>query len=124
MNGRFTQKAQNALNFSLKSARELGHTYIGSEHLLLGIINENESVAAKVLLLKNFSFQKAKDAVISISGKGSESTANTSDMTPCLKKIIEESANLAKKYNHDEIDFTSTALSKAVEKSLDKIIKL
>ena len=49
MTNRFTVKAQNVLNNSLRLARELGHTYIGSEHLLLSLSAEKESVAAKLL---------------------------------------------------------------------------
>ena len=49
MTNRFTVKAQNVLNNSLRLAREMGHTYIGSEHLLLALCAEKESVAAKLL---------------------------------------------------------------------------
>ena len=49
MANRFTKGAQNALNKSLHFARELGHTYIGSEHLLMGVVSETESAAAKLL---------------------------------------------------------------------------
>ena len=49
MNNRFTGKAQNALNNSLRFARAMGHTYIGSEHLLLSLATESDGVAAKLL---------------------------------------------------------------------------
>ena len=49
MTNRFTVKAQNVLNNSLRLARELGHTYIGSEHLLLSLASEASSVAARLL---------------------------------------------------------------------------
>ena len=49
MINRFTQKAQNALQFTLQAASELGHTYIGSEHLLLGLLQEPSSIAARCL---------------------------------------------------------------------------
>ena len=49
MTNRFTQKAQNALNNALAAARELGHSYVGSEHLLIGLASDGESVAARVL---------------------------------------------------------------------------
>ena len=47
MVNRFTLKAQNSLNRALSCARELGHTYIGSEHLLLGLLAETDSIAAR-----------------------------------------------------------------------------
>ena len=49
MNEKFTNKAQNALNSALEYAREMGHSYIGSEHLLLGLLSETDSIASKVL---------------------------------------------------------------------------
>lgn len=47
MNEKFTNKAQNALNSALEYAREMGHSYIGSEHLLLGLLSETDSIASK-----------------------------------------------------------------------------
>ena len=49
MTGRFTQKAQNALNAALNAARSLGHTYIGSEHILLGISSDRDNAASRLL---------------------------------------------------------------------------
>lgn len=47
MNEKFTNKAQNALNSALEYAREMGHSYIGSEHLLLGLLSETDSIASR-----------------------------------------------------------------------------
>ena len=58
MANRFTEKAQNTLNNALRFARQLGHTYIGSEHILLSLAAERESVAAK-MLLKNHKDEKS-----------------------------------------------------------------
>ena len=52
MINKFTQKAQNSLNRALRFAEEFGHTYIGSEHLLLALATEEDSVAASILLSK------------------------------------------------------------------------
>ena len=49
MTNRFTEKAQNALNNALSIARQMGHTYIGSEHLLAGLCAEESGVASKIL---------------------------------------------------------------------------
>ncbi len=103
MNSKFTQKAQNALNASLSFARELGHTYIGSEHLLLGIISEKESAAARILLSRGVTFEKLKDIIVSMSGNGNESRLSAADMTPCVKKIIEESSNISEQHNQNYI---------------------
>ena len=103
MNSKFTQKAQHSLNRALQLARELGHTYIGSEHLLLGIMSEREGAAAKILISRGASYEKLKETVIIMSGSGIESEVNASDMTPCVKKIIEESANLSNQYGQNYI---------------------
>ena len=49
MQNRLTKKAQNALTKSLKAAEELGHTYVGTEHLLIGLTEEEDSAAARIL---------------------------------------------------------------------------
>ena len=60
---RFTQKAQGVLNRALTYARDMGHTYIGSEHLLLGLIGEEEGVAAKILAEHGVTFDRIKSTV-------------------------------------------------------------
>ena len=60
MNNRFTQKAQNTLNNALRFAAEMGHTYIGSEHLLLALAAESDSVAGKVLSACISAMEKAQ----------------------------------------------------------------
>ena len=92
MNNRFTQKAQNTLNNSLRFAAEMGHTYIGSEHLLLALAAEKESVAAKLLSARGVSVDGLKAEIEKISGLGSGSSVSPADMTPRTKRIIEGSA--------------------------------
>ena len=92
MNSRFTEKAQNALNRALAFARELGHTYIGSEHLLLGLINESDSVAAELLIKHGADAEKIKEALISLTGTGQATRVSPADMTPRTRKIIEASS--------------------------------
>jgi ATP-dependent Clp protease ATP-binding subunit ClpC len=92
MNNRFTQKAQNTLNNSLRFAAEMGHTYIGSEHLLLALVAEADSVASKLLTARGMSVEKIKSAIEAASGLGSGSSVSPADMTPRTKRIIEGSA--------------------------------
>ncbi len=89
---RFTQKAQNVLNHALSFARELGHTYIGSEHILLGLVAEHDSVAAKILQARGADTESLKNAVIEIAGEGTPSNVSAADMTPRTKHIIEASS--------------------------------
>ena len=92
MNSRFTQKAQNTLNNSLRFAAEMGHTYIGSEHLLLALVAEADSVASKLLIARGMNVEKIKSAIEAASGTGSGSSVSPADMTPRTKRIIEGSA--------------------------------
>ena len=92
MANKFTQKAQNTLNRALTAARELGHTYIGSEHLLLGLVSEQDSIASKLLLARGADVTRLRKTIIDIAGAGSPSQVSPADMTPRAKKIIEASA--------------------------------
>ena len=103
MANRFTQKAQNVLNSALRFASELGHTYIGSEHLLLGTMNEPNSVAAQLLIERGADAETIKNAVVRLSGIGSPSSVSPANMTPRTKSIIENSLYEAQKNGQDYI---------------------
>ena len=103
MQNRFTQKAQNVLNYSLQSASELGHTYIGSEHLLLGLCKEDSGIAAHYLTERGAQLEKIKNAVIRMAGVGSPSSVSAHDMTPRTKNIIQSSLQKAQKHGQDYI---------------------
>ncbi|MBQ9801528.1 MAG: ATP-dependent Clp protease ATP-binding subunit [Clostridia bacterium] len=92
MANRFTEKAQNTLNNALRFAREMGHTYIGSEHVLLALAAERDSVAAKLLDKHGVTVEKVKARIAELTGVGSTSNVSPADMTPRTKKIIEGSA--------------------------------
>ena len=91
MKNRFTPKAQNALNFSLASASQMGHTYIGSEHLLLGLCREESGVASHYLQSRGVDAEKVKSAIIRMAGAGMPCEVSATDMTPRTKSIIQAS---------------------------------
>ena len=99
MANRFTKKAENALKQALEYSGDLGHTYIGSEHLLMGLDSDGDSVSAKMLASHGVSFENIKSAVLEVSGRGIPGKVSSSDMTPGAKKIIEQSALEAQKYS-------------------------
>ncbi len=103
MTNRFTQKAQNAINNALRFAEKLGHTYIGSEHILLGLTAETDSAALKLLESRGASYADVENIVRSISGVGDTCSLSSADMTPRLKKILEASAFIRTKYHHNYI---------------------
>ena len=98
MSGKFTQKATNVLNKSLYLASELGHTYIGSEHILLALSSEAECVAAKLLSDRGVSFDRLKSAIAEKVGTGERTRITPNDMTPRTKRIIENSAYQAMRF--------------------------
>ena len=95
MSQRFTPKAQYALNSALSVAGELGHSYVGSEHLLLGLLSSPDSAASKLLLSRGAKLESVRSTVIEITGKGFPEPVSPSDMTPRTKKIIESSSYLS-----------------------------
>ena len=96
MVNRFTQKAQAVLNASKKCAKELGHLYIGTEHLLLGIL-VTDCVGSKILNDKRIFYNDALQRVREISvDDGKNSTLN--DLTPRCKRIIEGASVAAKRF--------------------------
>ncbi|MGM9682034.1 MAG: ATP-dependent Clp protease ATP-binding subunit [Eubacteriales bacterium] len=92
MANKFTQKAQNTLNRALEEAHRMGHTYVGSEHILLGLLTEKDSASAKLLAARGADAEKIRKRIIEISGTGTKSNVSAADMTPRTKKIIEASA--------------------------------
>ena len=92
MSNKFTSKAQYALNMALTYACDLGHSYIGSEHLLLGLMATADSAAEKILSSRGAKLDSIKNKMIEITGIGSPGLVSPSDMTPRTKKIIEGSA--------------------------------
>lgn len=86
MNQRFTEKAREALNNALDAAREMGHTYVGTEHILLGLLAVEESIASRILTSRGVDSETTKELIISSVGKGSPSDVTGADMTPMTKK--------------------------------------
>ena len=88
MTNRFTERAQRALNASLSAAADLGHTYIGSEHILLGLMADDASIAAKMLRAHGADRTRVREAVVNMAGEGVPSQVSPADMTPRTQKII------------------------------------
>lgn len=89
MNISFTKKAETALNLALDNARIMGHNYIGSEHILLGLIDEGTGVATNVLSNAGITHEEVEERVEEISGRGDVSAVTAADLTPRAKKVIE-----------------------------------
>ncbi len=89
MISRFTPSAERALNRALAEARELGHTYVGTEHLLLGLLSEKDSVAALVLKRRKIGFDAVKDMILRLEGRGTAADVTSSDLSPRARRVLE-----------------------------------
>ena len=84
----FTEKANNALNIAVETAEDLGHTYIGSEHILIGILSDTSSVAGIVLSRHSVTKSKVENLVKRIIGVGMPTQLTQNDFTPKSKEIL------------------------------------
>ena len=100
----FTEKARIAISEAHDAAAEMGHNYIGSEHLLMGLIREGSGVAAKVLEKNGVTVEKVKDKINEYIGIGVSLPQQTElPLTPRSKRILEMSALEARRLNHSYI---------------------
>ena len=95
MHNKFTQKARNTLKNAQAEAGELGHAYVGSEHILIGLAAEKDSMAARILLARGIDHIKLRNKIIALSGEGEKYKPGPADMTSRAKRIVELSAQIA-----------------------------
>ena len=95
----FTEKANRALNSAIEIAENLGHTYIGSEHLLAGLLREDNGQATALLNSKGMTIQLCETAIRKTVGVGIPTSLSPDDFTPRCKHIIEQSVTLARREN-------------------------
>ena len=93
----FTESANNALNYAVEAAENLGHTYIGSEHILLGLLSDTKTVAASILLSKKINLKKVEEQIKKSIGVGIPTSLSPEDVTPKCRKVIENALNSATK---------------------------
>ena len=101
---RFTDRARASLSYAQDEARELGHDFIGTEHLLLGLLREGEGVGAKALGALQISLEETRQRVAEMIGTGSASDpASSPPFTPRAKKVLELSLREALQIGHNYI---------------------
>src|SRR5260370_25609047 len=100
---RFTDRARRAVVLAQEEARLLNHDYIGTEHILLGLIHEGEGVAAKALESLAISLDAVRQQVKAIIGQGQQAPSGHVPFTPRAKKVLELSLREAGQLGHDYI---------------------
>ncbi|MBQ9920468.1 MAG: ATP-dependent Clp protease ATP-binding subunit ClpC, partial [Clostridia bacterium] len=94
--GGFTGKSNEAINSAISVAESLGHTFVGSEHLLLGILLSSGSVAATILEESGISYNAVEKIVTKLVDRGIPTRLSPEHLTPRAKKIVEKSMLSAK----------------------------
>jgi ClpA/ClpB-like protein len=100
---RFTDRARRVIVLAQEEARLLDHNYIGTEHILLGLIREREGVAAKALEALGISLEAVRAEVERIIGRGESTPGTQIPFTPRSKKVLELSLREARSLGHDYI---------------------
>lgn len=92
----FTEKANKSLNKAVEAAQDLGHTYIGSEHLLLGLLSDTSTVAGAVLAARKLTYDQVENYIKQTVGVGVPTELVPDDFTPRSKNIIETAVSFAR----------------------------
>ena len=100
---KFSERARRVLSLAQEEAQRFNHNYIGTEHILLGLVRETEGVAARVLSNLNVEHVKVRSAVEFIIGRGERPTPGEIGLTPRAKKVIELAVDEARRLNHHYI---------------------
>ncbi len=100
---RFTDRARRVVVLAQEEARMLSHNYIGTEHILLGLIHEGEGVAAKALESLDISLEAVRAQVEEIIGQGQQAPSGHIPFTPRAKKVLELSLREALQLGHSYI---------------------
>ena len=97
---KFSERARRVLSLAQEEAQRFNHNYIGTEHILLGLVRETEGVAARVLSNLVVDLSKVRSAIEFIIGRGERHTPGEIGLTPRAKKVIELAVDEARRLNH------------------------
>jgi ATP-dependent Clp protease ATP-binding subunit ClpC len=100
---RFTERARQVIVFAQDEARALRHNYIGTEHLLLGLLREEEGLAARALESLDITVDQTRAQVARIVGQGDQVTSGQIPFTPRAKKVLELALREALRLGHNYI---------------------
>ncbi len=100
---KFSERARRVLTLAQEEARHFNHSYIGTEHILLGLVREDDGVAAKVLINLGVGLTKVRSAVEFIIGRSEKASSNEIGLTPRAKRVIELAIDEARHLGHNYI---------------------
>ena len=99
MYNKLTKTAESALSNAVKTAKKMGHTYVGTEHLLLGLLSEKGCIASKILVSRGVEFDTVSDMIEETVGFGEVTEITSKDMSPRAKTVINNASCEAMKYS-------------------------
>ena len=115
----YTPRAKKVIELSMDEARKLGHSYVGTEHVLLGLIREGEGVAARVLSNLGVSLNKARQQVLQLLGSnesgGHQGAAATNASTPTLDSLARDLTAIAREGSLDPVIGRSKEIQRVIE---------
>lgn len=120
----FTEKANKSLNAAVKAAEDLGHTYIGSEHILLGLLSDTSTVAGAVLAAHNITYADIEEELKRSIGVGVPTELQPDDFTPRSKNIFETSVAFARQMGQQLVGTEHVLLAIAREGSCSATLLL
>ena len=100
---RLTEKAKEALNYAAEAALEMGQNYVGTEHLLVGLIRESDGVAGKILEANEISDEQVIEKINALIGTGEPISGITPEATPRTKRVIQNSYVEARRMGHSYV---------------------
>jgi ATP-dependent Clp protease ATP-binding subunit ClpC len=100
---RFTERARKVLTLAQEEAQRFNHNYMGTEHILLGLVRESEGVAAKVLSNLGIELSNVRSKVEFLVGRGERQVMGEIGLTPRAKKVIELAVDEARRLGHHYI---------------------
>jgi len=120
----FTQKANDAVNLAVAQASALGHNYIGSEHLLVGLVSAEGSAAAIALSSRGVDTRRITELLVRNTGRGRQTVLTSEDITPCCKRILEAAVVLSRDYNSQSVGSEHLLMALLKEKNCAAIMLL
>lgn len=100
---RLTERAKEALNYSAEAALEMGQNYVGTEHLLIGLIRESEGVAGKILESNNITDDAVTEKIDALIGLGEPIESGSPEATPRTKRVLQNSYIEARRLGHNYV---------------------
>ena len=120
---KFSERARRVLSLAQEEAQRFNHNYIGTEHILLGLVREADGVAARVLSSLSIELPKVRSAVEFIIGRGERASGGEIGLTPRAKKVIELAVDEARRHSNHYIGTEHLLIRKKQNNGVDIVVE-